>query len=66
MRATGAEAALAGKTPTDEAIEAAGQAAAAQCDPSADLRGGVEYKRDLTRVLTKRAVKKAIERARQA
>jgi carbon-monoxide dehydrogenase medium subunit len=66
MRAAGAEAALAGKAPTDDVIEAAGKAAAAECDPSADLRGGVEYKRDLTRVLTKRAIRKAVERARKS
>lgn len=63
MRSTGAEAALAGNEPTDEVLEAAGQAAAAECDPSADLRGSVDYKRDLTRVLTKRAVRQAVDRA---
>jgi carbon-monoxide dehydrogenase medium subunit len=63
MRARHAEAALAGKQPTDDALEAAGKAAAAECDPSADLRGQVDYKRDLVRVLTKRAVRRAIERA---
>ena len=63
MRATEAEQALVGQAATDEVLEAAGQAAAAQCDPSADLRGSVEYKRDLTRVVTKRAIRKAIERA---
>ena len=31
--------------------------------PSADLRGSVEYKKDLVRVLTARALRKAIERA---
>lgn len=64
MRATDAEAALAGRTPDDAVLEAAGRAAAAQCDPSPDLRGTVEYKRDLVRVLTKRAVAKAVARAR--
>jgi carbon-monoxide dehydrogenase medium subunit len=63
MRARHAEAALAGKQPTDDVLEAAGKAAAAECDPSADLRGQVDYKRDLVRVLTKRAVRRAIERA---
>jgi aerobic carbon-monoxide dehydrogenase medium subunit len=62
-RAKAAEAALAGKHPTDDVLEAAGKAAAAECDPSADLRGQVDYKRDLVRVLTKRAVRRAIERA---
>lgn len=65
LRARAAEAALAGKAPADDAIAAAGRAAAAECDPSNDLRGSVEYKRDVTRVLTQRAIKKALERARQ-
>jgi carbon-monoxide dehydrogenase medium subunit len=64
MRATGAEQALTGKALTDEALEAAGQAAAAECDPSGDLRGTVEYKRDITRILLKRAVRAAAERAK--
>lgn len=63
MRATGAEQALVGQEINEEVLEAAGQAAAAECDPSADLRGSIEYKRDLTRVLTKRAIRKAIARA---
>ncbi|HSR40716.1 MAG TPA: xanthine dehydrogenase family protein subunit M [Longimicrobiales bacterium] len=63
MRATGAEDALRGKALTEEALEEAGRAAAAECDPSADLRGSVEYKRDVTRVLFKRAVRKAADRA---
>jgi aerobic carbon-monoxide dehydrogenase medium subunit len=65
-RAQNAEAALAGKAVTDDVVEAAGRAAAAECDPSADLRGEVDYKRDMVRVLTKRAVRRAIERAQGA
>jgi carbon-monoxide dehydrogenase medium subunit len=65
-RAHDAEAALAGKAATDDVVEAAGRAAAAECDPSADLRGEVDYKRDMVRVLTKRAVRRAIERAQGA
>ncbi|MEM7133080.1 MAG: xanthine dehydrogenase family protein subunit M [Chloroflexota bacterium] len=63
MRATNAEQAIIGQALTDEVLEVAGQAAAAECDPSEDLRGSVEYKRDLTRVLTKRAIQQAAERA---
>lgn len=62
MRATDAEQALIGNALSDAVLEAAGRAAAAECDPSADLRGSVEYKRDLTRIITKRAIRKAIER----
>jgi aerobic carbon-monoxide dehydrogenase medium subunit len=64
MRAKNAEAALLGKPLTDENIKAASVAAAAECDPAADLRGSVEYKRDLVRVITKRAIRTAIQRAR--
>ena len=66
MRAKNAEQALIGQVVTPAVLEAAGQAAAAECNPSADLRGSVDYKRDLTRVLTKRALAKAIERAKGA
>jgi len=66
MRAKNAEQALIGQVVTPAVLEAAGQAAAAECNPSADLRGSVDYKRDLTRVLTKRALTKAIERAKGA
>ena len=63
MRATDAENILRGNRVTEEVIEEAGRAAAAQCDPSSDLRGSVEYKRDITRVLLKRALRQAIARA---
>jgi carbon-monoxide dehydrogenase medium subunit len=63
LRAKAAEAQLTGKRATDEVLEAAGKAAAAECNPSADLRGQVDYKRDLVRVLIKRTVRRAIERA---
>jgi carbon-monoxide dehydrogenase medium subunit len=63
MRAKQAEAALLGKAPDDAAIIAAATAASQECDPSQDLRGGVDYKRDLVRVLVNRAVKKALARA---
>jgi len=64
MRSTGAESALLGGPVTEERMEAAGRAAAAECDPSADLRGSEAYKRDITRVLVKRAVRSAVARAR--
>ena len=64
IRAKSAEAALVGKAVTPETIEAAGQAAAAECDPSPDLRGSVDYKRDVTRVMVKRSIEKAVARAK--
>ncbi len=62
-RATNAEAALVGQPLTEDTIRAAGVAAAQDCEPSSDLRGSVEYKRDLVRVITMRAIRKAVERA---
>lgn len=64
MRAPGAESALVGKSADAGTIEAAGQAAAAECDPSPDLRGSVDYKRDITRVMVKRSIEKAVARAK--
>lgn len=66
MRAAGAESALIGKSADAGTIEAAGQAAAAECDPSPDLRGSVDYKRDVTRVMVKRSIEKAVARAKGA
>jgi len=62
-RAKAAEAALTGQPASDAVLEAAGKAAANECNPSADLRGQVDYKRDLVRILVKRAVRVAITRA---
>jgi carbon-monoxide dehydrogenase medium subunit len=64
MRALEAEKALTGQRLTDENLEAAGALAASACDPSPDLRGSAEYKRDLTRVVMKRAVRLAASRAK--
>lgn len=64
MRALEAEKLLTGVVLTDENLEAAGVSAAAACEPSADLRGSEEYKRDITRVVLGRAVRLAAERAK--
>jgi carbon-monoxide dehydrogenase medium subunit len=60
-----AEALLRGKTVDPALVKQAAQLAAEASDPSPDLRGSVEYKRDLVRVLTVRALNRAFERARQ-
>jgi carbon-monoxide dehydrogenase medium subunit len=65
IKAAKAEAALRGKRPDEAAIKQASQLAAEAADPAADLRGSVEYKKDLVRVLTGRALRKAIERAQK-
>jgi aerobic carbon-monoxide dehydrogenase medium subunit len=63
IKADRAEQALRGKRVDDGATKQAAQLAAEQAQPSADLRGSVEYKRDMVRVLTTRALRKAAERA---
>jgi len=64
MRAPDAETALLGRPADAGTIEAAGQAAAAESDPSPDLRGSIDYKRDVTRVMVKRSIEKAVARAK--
>jgi len=63
IKATAAEAALEGKRPDEATIKRASELAADAARPSADLRGSAEYKKDLVRVLTARALRKAVERA---
>ena len=63
IKATAAEDHLRGRQPDDEAIAEAARLAADATSPSADRRGSVEYKRDMARVLTGRAVARAVERA---
>ncbi len=54
---------LAGKTPDEKTIAEAAKMAAAKSSPSADRRGSVEYKKEMARVLTARALRKAVQRA---
>jgi carbon-monoxide dehydrogenase medium subunit len=61
MRAKEAEAVLIGQPVSDELLEQAAKAAAAESRPITDLRGSEEYRRELVRVLTKRTLRKAID-----
>jgi aerobic carbon-monoxide dehydrogenase medium subunit len=63
IKATAAEKHLQGKTPDEAALAEAGKLAAKAADPGDDRRGSVEYKREMARVLTVRALAKALERA---
>ena len=63
IRASGAEEALSGRVPDAGAIADAAAAAADAADPVADRRGSVEYKKNMARVLTGRAIARALERA---
>jgi aerobic carbon-monoxide dehydrogenase medium subunit len=64
IKATRAEKALVGKTADEKTIEEAARLASTEADPNDDLRGSAEYKRDLVRVLTARALRLAISRAK--
>ena len=63
MRAARSEEVLLGHKLDAERIELAGQYASEDCSPSSDLRGDEEYKRAMVKVLAKRMINKAIERA---
>ncbi|MDT3705008.1 MAG: hypothetical protein ROZ36_18860 [Thermincola sp.] len=60
MRAKNAEAVLIDKEYTEDLLEQAGVAAAAECSPISDIRGSAEYRRDMVRVYTKRSLKASI------
>lgn len=61
LRATDAEQYLIGKEISDEVLGEAGVLAMRQCRPISDVRASAEYRKDMIRVFTKRAVKKAME-----
>jgi carbon-monoxide dehydrogenase medium subunit len=65
FRAKEAEEALLNQPISDATLEAAAQTAARECKPRTSLlRAGKEYRRELIKVLTKRALHRAIERAK--
>jgi len=63
IKATDAEKHLSGKKPDEAAFAEAGKLAAQATSPGADRRGAVDYKKEMARVLTVRALRKAAERA---
>jgi carbon-monoxide dehydrogenase medium subunit len=66
LRAGNAEKTLVGEQVTDEQIEEAAAAAARECSPTDDpLRGSAKYKRQMAGVFTKRALRLAMERAKE-
>jgi aerobic carbon-monoxide dehydrogenase medium subunit len=60
---TRAEEMLRGQAPSEELFGVAGETASADCSPTADGRGPIDYKRHLAGVLTHRALRKATARA---
>ena len=63
IKAVEAEKYLVGKKPEEATFAEAGRLAAKATNPSADRRGAVDYKREMARVLTVRALRLACQRA---
>jgi aerobic carbon-monoxide dehydrogenase medium subunit len=63
VRAARAEDALRGERPSEELFAEAARLAAEDCSPTSDQRGPADYKRHLAGELTKRALRRAVERA---
>lgn len=60
IRAVKAEGLLQGKVITEELLEEAAQTAAKECTPISDVRASAEYRQDMVRVFTKRAIQEAL------
>jgi aerobic carbon-monoxide dehydrogenase medium subunit len=65
-KATAAESALVGQTPSDDVIAEVARLAAGAAEPKADIRGSADYKRDVTRVFVQRGLRTAVDRAQGA
>lgn len=65
VRASKAEAALAGQAADDRTLAAAADAAVADLNPSSDLHGSAAYRKHIAGVLIRRAVATATARARE-
>ncbi len=61
VRAKKTEDFLKGKEVSDELLAEAGFIATGECKPISDIRASAEYRTDLVRVFTKRALRKAID-----
>lgn len=57
--------ALRGQEPSEEVYEQAGLLAAENCSPATDSRGSADYKRHLADELTRRTLRRAVERISQ-
>ena len=63
IRCTRAQDFLLGKRPTEAHLAEAARLAAGAASPNADRRGSVDYKREMSRVMTVRALRTAVQRA---
>jgi aerobic carbon-monoxide dehydrogenase medium subunit len=62
LRAKQAERALLGKAINDAALRNMGEVAATEVDPMDDNRGSADYKREMVKVLVRRAAQEALQR----
>jgi CO/xanthine dehydrogenase FAD-binding subunit len=65
MRAVKGEGILKGKKPTQERLEQSAEQAMKESKPISDLRASASYRKAMVRVLTKRALQEALQRARK-
>jgi carbon-monoxide dehydrogenase medium subunit len=61
IRARKAEASIKGHAMDDQLLERAARTAAEETQPISDVRGSAEYRREMVKVLTKRALKKTLK-----
>jgi carbon-monoxide dehydrogenase medium subunit len=66
MRAKGAEKVLTGKEIKKELLEEAARAASEESKPSSDVHASEEYRRELVKVMVKRVVGEALDKAKKA
>jgi aerobic carbon-monoxide dehydrogenase medium subunit len=66
LKVTAAEELLTGQIIDDALIDRAVEQAKAICEPAEDLRGDVEYKTQMTGEMTRRAIRQALERAKES
>jgi carbon-monoxide dehydrogenase medium subunit len=62
VHAKQAEQILRGKTINDDLLRQMGEVAASETDPVDDNRGSAEYKREMVKVLVRRAAQEAFQR----
>jgi carbon-monoxide dehydrogenase medium subunit len=61
MRAREAEAYLKGKTLTESVIEKASEIAAGETAPISDIRAGMAYRKEMSRVIVKRCLAQTLQ-----
>jgi len=66
IRARDAERQLAGQSPSHDAFTSAAETAAQALDPQADVHAPAAYRRHVAKVLTRRALRQATERAQES